>query len=166
MEKINNFIQYSNLFFMKNLFIILLAAIFIFTGIHCASSLKSGKDNIESSKPVSSHKPGFDCMDCHKPENLKIPSFKVAGTIYAENNEGLAKAVIKLYSDEKGSGAPVISLTSDKKGSFYTVSPVDFGTGLYPRVTFGTKTLIMDPPVTRGACNSCHGLNGEKIVIR
>jgi cytochrome c553 len=114
-----------------------------------------------------SHNAGQNCLSCHKSGGEGEGVFKVGGTVYKTGTTtGLSAVSVKLYSTADGTGTAVASLTSDNNGNFYTKSTLNFGTGLYVKVTSANGTSSMMSPITTGACNSCHGVSTGIITVQ
>jgi hypothetical protein len=113
------------------------------------------------------HNVGNDCLVCHKAGGGGDGVFTAGGTVYkAGTTTGAAGATIKLYSTPEGTGTPVATMTSEVSGNFHSQSPINFGAGLYAKITSSTGSSSMMAPVTSGACNSCHGATQEKITVQ
>jgi hypothetical protein len=115
----------------------------------------------------ANHNNGNDCLVCHKAGGGGDGTFSAGGTVYkAGTTIGATGVTIKLYASADGSGSPVATMTSEVGGNFYSKSSINFGTGLYVKITSSTGTSSMVSPVTNGACNSCHGTSQEKITVQ
>jgi hypothetical protein len=113
------------------------------------------------------HNVGNDCLVCHKAGGGGDGIFTAGGTVYkVGTTTGAAGATIKLFATSDGSGSPVATMTSEVSGNFHTQSSINFGTGLYVKVTSTNGTSSMMTPITTGACNSCHGVSHEKITVQ
>ncbi|MCS6901505.1 MAG: hypothetical protein RMJ98_10315 [Myxococcales bacterium] len=104
--------------------------------------------------------PGRDCIACHTREG-EGPRFTIAGTFYGASGQaddcfGASGAVIEV-TDAAGK---IVSLVSNPAGNFYTKDAVQFP--ITARVTFNGKTRQMSTPVSTGACNSCHTVQGAQ----
>ena len=111
----------------------------------------------QSSAMGTSHNTGKNCMGCHQ--------FTAAGSVY---NKALTSAFqgasVKLTSQPNGAGTVIGTFTTNKSGSFYTSSPINFGTGVYVSVTGSSGNVKhMASAITSGACNSCHGSSTTKV---
>jgi hypothetical protein len=150
---------------MKKIFLVLFTGILAILLIHCAATRKTENLKADLGSFMKSHNAGKDCMKCHNSDKIKKLAFTLAGTIYDKEKNGLKGAVIALYTKAEGTEKPVFDLTSDGKGSFYTMAPLDFKSGIFLRITSGTKTVVKNMPVHTGSCNSCHGKSEPGIVI-
>lgn len=113
------------------------------------------------------HNVGNDCLVCHKAGGGGDGVFTAGGTVYKTGTLlGAAGVTIKLYSSAEGTGTPVVTMTSEVSGNFHSQSPINFGAGLYAKITSSTGSSSMMTPVTSGACNSCHGVTQEKITVQ
>ena len=114
----------------------------------------------------ANHNVGNDCLVCHKAGGGGEGVFTAGGTVYKVGTSiGATDATIKLYSNAEGTGTPVVSMTSAVGGNFYSQSSINFGSGLYVRVTSAKGTSSMISPITTGGCNSCHGSSTGKITV-
>lgn len=113
------------------------------------------------------HNVGNDCLVCHKAGGGGDGIFTAGGTVYkAGTSIGATGAVIGLYTTADASGSPVATMTSIVGGNFYSKSPINFGSGLYVKITSDTGSSSMITPITTGACNSCHTITGVgKITV-
>lgn len=142
---------------MKKRFFAFLPLVALFAGgLFIFSCEKEEEEN------ESSHNAGQNCMTCHKSGGSGDGVWTVAGTVYNADGAALSGATIKLFSDAVGTGTALATLTSDKSGNFHTSTAINFGTGLYAKVTSGTSTISMVTPLVTGACNSCH-VEGNRI---
>jgi len=143
----------------------LLMAVVLMTGVTTwYACQKEGDDN----EGGASHNVGNDCLVCHKSGGGGDGIFSAGGTVYmAGTNTGATGATIQLFANAEHSGSPVASMTSQVGGNFYTKSAINFGNGLYVKITSTTGSSSMMTPITTGACNSCHGNGGiEKISVQ
>jgi predicted CXXCH cytochrome family protein len=88
--------------------------------------------------------PGTDCLFCHDGSGATTV-FTSAGTW-----PGPAGQTVTL-SD----GVRTIALQTNAAGNFYTSDPISFP------FTARVGGSTMDPPVTYGGCNECHGRGGD-----
>ena len=142
----------------------LLTAITLMAGVSmwfaCA---KDGGDNNDG----ANHNVGNDCLVCHRAGGGGDGIFSAGGTVYkAGTNTGATGATVKLFVAADGSGSPAATMTSEVGGNFYTKSSINFGGGLYIKVTSATGASSMMNPVTSGACNGCHGVSTGKITVQ
>ncbi|NOK24114.1 hypothetical protein, partial [Corallococcus carmarthensis] len=119
---------------------------------------------------TKSHEFGKDCMTCHQPNGPAKDPFTVSGSVSDEARAGIQKnCVIKLYTRRKAKGKLVATIYGDALGNFYTDKKIDFSKGLYPTLlgTPGVKedTKHMPRRIYSGDCNTCHGVNTEKLGI-
>ncbi|HAF30185.1 MAG TPA: hypothetical protein DCG75_14180 [Bacteroidales bacterium] len=118
----------------------------------------------EDDEEDESHNTGQNCMSCHIAGGSGEGVFSVAGSVYDNSKESvLPNASIRLYTDANGTGNLVATLLSDKNGNFYTTETIDFGSGLYVLAEGNTTSKNMISSITSGACNSCHGVNVDRI---
>ena len=122
---------------------------------------------ISSFTSNESHKAGENCMACHVSGGDGEGFFKVAGTVYNEQNTSVYPgATIKLYDGPNSTGTLVASIQVDENGNFYSTEDIDFSSGLYPSVVGSNSTEHMPSATTTGACNSCHGGSVDKIWVK
>lgn len=115
----------------------------------------------------ANHNVGNDCLVCHKAGGGGEGVFSAGGSVFkAGTTTGATGVSVKLYAASDGSGTPVATMTSEVGGNFYKKGSIDFGTGLYVKVTSTKGTSSMASPITTGACNSCHGINTAKITVQ
>lgn len=143
-------------------FLALSASIFI----ACEKDDNEFEENISYNFETESHNMGQNCMNCHNSNGPGEGIFNVAGTVYDSlQTNPLANGKVELFDAPSG-GNLVATLEVDGKGNFFTTNAIDFGTGLYPRVTsFTGKVKSMSIPLTTGACNGCHGVNQDRIWV-
>jgi len=140
-----------------------LSAMIVAAGIGLWYSCENEGDDHEGGP---NHNVGNDCLVCHKAGGGGEGVFTAGGTVYKFGTTiGATDATIKLYSNAEGTGTPIASMTSAVGGNFYTKSSINFGSGLYVKVTSANGTSSMMSPITTGACNSCHGSSTEKITV-
>jgi len=121
----------------------------------------------EENEGGANHNVGNNCLVCHQPGGGGEGTFYAGGTVFkAGTTTGATGATISLYSNPEFSGTPVVTMTSQVGGNFYTKSSINFGTGLYVKITSTTGSNSMSIPITSGACNSCHGVSTEKITVQ
>lgn len=125
------------------------------------------EDQGEENEGGPTHNAGNNCMVCHKAGGQGEGIFTAAGTVYkVGTSTGVNGATIKLYANADASGTPLATMTSNESGNFYTKSSIDFGTGLYVKVTTANGTTSMGSSITQGACNGCHGVVTDKITVQ
>jgi len=113
------------------------------------------------------HNVGNDCLMCHKAGGAGEGIFGAGGTVFKVGTTiGATGASVKLYTNADGSGSPVVTMTSEVGGNFFTKSTINFGTGLYVKVSSANGTSSMMSPIPTGACNSCHGISTGKITVQ
>lgn len=99
--------------------------------------------------------PGQDCQRCHR-EGGNAQPFSVSGTIFpgsaSTDLEGLEGATVLLVdaNDQQ------FALPTNAAGNFYTREDVQLPVAV--SVQIGSTTRHMEPLVTYGGCNRCHGL--------
>ncbi len=121
-----------------------------------------GDDNEDG----ANHNVGNDCLVCHKSGGGGEGVFTAGGTVYKVGTTiGATGANVELYANAEHTGSPVASMTSTVGGNFYTKNSINFGNGLYVKITSTTGTSSMMTPITTGACNSCHGQSTGKITV-
>jgi hypothetical protein len=142
----------------------LLIAFTLVAGVSMWYSCENEGDDNEGG---ANHNVGNNCLVCHKAGGGGDGIFTVGGTVYKTGTTtGATGATIKLYSNAEGTGTAVAAMTSEVGGNFYTKSSINFGTGLYVKVTSSNGTSSMMSPITSGACNSCHGVSTDKITVQ
>jgi hypothetical protein len=135
----------------------------LMAGIVIWNSCEKEADDPENE---ANHNVGNDCLMCHKAGGGGEGIFTAAGSVFkAGTTIGATGAVIRLYTTADFSGTPVASMTSVVGGNFYTKSPINFGSGLYVRITSSTGASSMISPIVNGSCNSCHGSVTGKISV-
>lgn len=142
---------------MKNYVIIILSV----TGL-LISSCEKKISQYDSNK---SHYTGQDCMQCHTSGGEGEGHFKVAGTVYDSTKINVyPKATIKLYSAAQGGGDLIKTIEVDGNGNFYTTEKVKFNKDVYPSVEgVGGDVKFMSTPISKGNCNSCHGVTTSNL---
>jgi hypothetical protein len=142
---------------MKNNFIMILSVTSILVS-SCEKKISQYNSN-------ESHYAGQDCMQCHKSGGDGEGHFKVAGTVYDSTEINVyPNATVKLYSAPQGGGDLINTIEVDGNGNFYTTDKVKFKKDVYPSVE-GTNGDVkyMSTPITKGSCNSCHGVTTSKL---
>ncbi len=109
------------------------------------------------------HRPGQPCRACHGGAGPGKPEFSIAGTIYAQRDNGQVKAGVTVnLTDTVGQTR---QLTSNQAGNFYI--SIDEWSPTFPvnvKLDFpGTPTIGMVNPIGRnGGCGFCHyGADGD-----
>ena len=107
-------------------------------------------------------------MQCHKSGEEGEGHFKVAGTVYdSTKNNVYPNATIKLFSAAIGGGDLIKTIEVDGNGNFYTTDKVKFKKDVYPSVTgVNGDVKYMSTPITKGNCNSCHGVTTNKLWVK
>jgi hypothetical protein len=107
------------------------------------------------------HNPGQNCMSCHNANNLAIPQFTVAGTLFdsATGGNPIAGATIEI-TDAMGMKHGLLTATN---GNFYTEQPLP-APFASPRATGCPNNAVMPGLPTTGSCNSCHQ-SGSQIHL-
>lgn len=124
-------------------------------------------DEGEGNEGGPTHNAGNNCLVCHKSGGQGDGIFTAGGTVYKTGTTtGVSGATIKLYANADGSGTPVVTMTSNESGNFYTKNSINFGTGLFVKVTSANGTTSMGSSITQGACNGCHGIVTDKISVQ
>jgi hypothetical protein len=121
--------------------------------------------NNSSNNTSRSHNVGKDCMSCHKKGGGGEGWFNVAGSAFQSNNAAAQNISVKLYTQANGTGNLVKEIQGDLLGNFYTTDIIPFGQGLYPVVEYNGNQHFMSGSITKGACNSCHGISTTKITV-
>lgn len=135
-------------------------------GTSCENEENENETVISSFNSDESHKDGQDCMNCHVAGGEGEGWFTVAGTVYdSTGNSTIPGSSVYLYSGPGGTGELVATVETDLKGNFYTTEDLDFGNGLYTRVTGETSTTDMMSKIMTGSCNSCHGASTGLIQL-
>lgn len=133
-----------------------LLAIALLAGVSLWYGCKK-ENNEEDGEGGATHNVSMDCLMCHRNGGGGDGIFTAGGTVYLTGTTiGATGAVVRLFASADGSGTPVATMTSSVGGNFYTKTPINFGTGLYVRITSSKGTSSMTNPVTTGSCNSCH----------
>ena len=74
--------------------------------------------------------------------------------------------IVRLFSAASDSGAERIMVDGDAKGNFYTSRDPGLTALLFPTVTTsGGHVSRMLEPISKGACNSCHGVTTGRILV-
>jgi cytochrome c553 len=142
----------------------------VFSAIICLSVLincnhaKMREENNSSANTDESHNQGLNCMNCHKKGGEGEGWFTIAGTAFRSNGASASNVIVKLYSQPGGQGELKKQITGDLLGNFFTTDLFGFGNGLYPSIEFEGNTKFMSSPISKGACNSCHGISTGNIV--
>jgi hypothetical protein len=126
-----------------------------------------GEGGISSSGSTESHNMGLNCMNCHAGTGEGQGCFEVGGTIFHADMQSLyGNCRVDLYTEPDGQGTLVSSITADGKGNVYSGKDIVWGKGLFPKVTSPDgKSETMLEPISKGACNSCHGMNTDRIFV-
>lgn len=153
---------------MKNKFLLFFLAITV-SGIIFSSCEDEGSNDtvISSYNSTKSHNAGKNCMSCHKSGGNGEGRFQAAGTVYKQDiTTVFPGTTVKLTSEPQGAGTVFAILEVDKKGNFYTTNSIDFTKDVYVSLSFAnSNTQFMYTKLTSGQCNSCHGVNINKIWI-
>jgi hypothetical protein len=124
---------------------------------------KEGDDDDD----LANHNVGNDCLMCHKTNGGGDGVFTAGGTVWKTGTTiGATGAKVELFASPGATGTPVVTMTTQVGGNFYTKSSINFGTGLYAKVSTENGSSTMITPVTTGACNSCHGVTTGKITVQ
>ncbi len=122
------------------------------------------EEKISSYNEMESHKTGENCMECHKSGGNGEGWFNIAGTVYdALQTSPFPNTTVKLYSGPNATGNLVAVIEVDGLGNFYTTNNIDFGNGLFVSVIGNQTTENMVSSISSGKCNSCHGVNTDRI---
>ena len=126
---------------------------------------RCGEKNNSATGSNRSHNVGHNCMNCHQEGGSGEGCFIVAGTTFnSSGSTAYPNATIKLYTQPNGGGTLAATIEGDAKGNFHSTDNLDFGSGLYPVVTNTIgQSVYMSSAITQGACNSCHGVNQDRI---
>ncbi len=100
-----------------------------------------------------SHNAGQNCMDCHTPGGEGEGWFEVAGTVYDSTRTNTPNATGTLH----------YTLQVDALGNFYTTEDMKAPGGLYVAVQGDNQTNNMQSILPSRNCNSCHGVETERI---
>jgi hypothetical protein len=101
--------------------------------------------------------PGQDCMraGCHAPSGGGAHPFSIAGTVYAgvslPDENGVEGADVHVV-DATGHTS---DLQTNAAGNFYSRDDLNYP--LTVSVQLGSSTRHMEPSVSDGGCNRCHG---------
>ena len=124
----------------------------------------ASEEKISMHNGKESHNAGKNCMTCHVSGGSGEGWFVAAGTVYDKQQANVyPNATVKLYDAPNGGGNLVATIEVDAYGNFYTTKDINYGSGLYPAVQGGSTTQYMGSMITKGACNSCHGVTTSKI---
>jgi hypothetical protein len=140
--------------------------------LHYDEIQKNGK---ESTASEDSHNAGQNCMRCHHDERNEASGtgtwWYFAGTAYTSNGSVVKSGgVVELWSEAGGKGNLIYKVPIDKAGNFYTSKIIDLRGGFFPRIISnnGQDTSMSQKAtgLVDGACNNCHGISTNKIVIK
>lgn len=147
---------------MKRIMVCMVMLAGLFVWFSCK---KDGGEN-DGADGGANHNVGNNCLVCHKAGGGGDGIFTAGGSVFkAGTTTGATGAVINLYPTSDLNGTPVATMTSAVGGNFYTKSAINFGTGLYVKITYNLGSVSMSQPLTSGACNSCHGVSVGKITV-
>jgi hypothetical protein len=148
--------------------------VFIFLAISTTLILQScekehegcDEDNISIAGDDESHNRGQNCMQCHIDGGEGEGCFVVAGTVYDSLQlNTVPSGKVEFFTEPNGQGQKIENVQIDSKGNFFTTDLFNFQ-GLYPAVTGPSGvTKYMSSSLTSGQCNSCHGVNTNKIWV-
>ena len=111
-----------------------------------------------------SHNAGTNCMTCHTQGGEGEGWFEVAGTVYdSARINTYPNATVKFYSGPNGTGTLHYTLQVDARGNFYTTEDMKAPGGLYVAVQGDHQTNYMQSILPSRNCNSCHGVETERI---
>jgi len=124
--------------------------------------------NISAYNDTESHNMGQNCMNCHKPGGKGKGAFQAAGNVYDSLQTTIrTNGTVKLYTGSNGSGSVKATIQVDGNGNFFTTETIDFTGGLYPCITGSNGDVHYMPySISMGQCNSCHGVNTNKIWLK
>jgi len=134
--------------------------------VSCKNEPACGETNVSSAGGDDSHNMGRNCMSCHTEGGEGDGCFNAAGTAYYSSGSTHSSAIVKLFTQPDGQGELRATIYGDSKGNFYTTDDINFSGGLYPAV-YGSSGEVeyMNSSITKGACNSCHGVSEERIEV-
>ena len=133
----------------------------------CEKEENENETNISSYNSSKSHHAGENCISCHKSGGPGEGWFTIAGTIYDDTKSAVYPgATVRLYTGPDGTEDLKATVEVDQRGNFYTTATIDFGSGLYVLVEGDELTNHMNPKISTGACNSCHGASVDRIWVR
>jgi len=146
---------------------VLLAAILLITAIQSCKHSKDGPvENISAHGKNQSHNMGQNCMNCHEPGGSGSGWFSIAGTAYNNNQSQTQPDItVKLYTGVNRTGSLEYTIEGDSRGNFYTTKYINFNQALYPVIEKDSSVRFMSTSLTTGACNSCHGVSTNKLMI-
>jgi len=77
------------------------------------------------------------------------------------------KATIKLYSAAQGGGNLIKTIEVDGNGNFYTTEKVKFKRDVYPSIEgVNGNVKFMSTPISKGNCNSFHGVTTSNLLAK
>jgi hypothetical protein len=140
------------------------SALFLFLTFVMLSCEDENETKISTYNDDESHNAGQNCMNCHTPGGEGEGWFEVAGTVYDSTlTNTYPNATVKFYSGPNGTGTLHYTLQVDALGNFYSTEDFNFANGLYVAVQGDLQTNHMLSSVNSGQCNSCHGVETERI---
>jgi hypothetical protein len=154
---------------IKYLFVTLLLSITIFLSQSCEDNSHEGcgETNISHFNDDNSHNNGKDCMTCHTDGGEGEGCFVISGSVYdSMKTSALPNVTLKLYTQVNGTGQLKYTVQGDKNGNFFTTDNINYG-GLFPTITGSSGEIhYMSTALTKGNCNSCHGVSTDKLWTR
>ena len=145
--------------FPKNLLVL-----FAMTMLVTLSCEEENETKISTYNDDESHNAGQNCMNCHTPGGEGEGWFEVAGTVYdSTRTNTYPNATVKFYSGPNGTGTLHYNLQVDAFGNFYTTEDMKAPGGLYVAVQGDNQTNHMQSILPSRNCNSCHGVETERI---
>ncbi len=124
------------------------------------------KNPKESKVNGRSHNSGKNCSSCHNVNGNEASSYwwTIAGTVYNTNGNVLNNTPIELWDGKNRTGNLIKKLTSDLNGNFYTNQIINFKSGLYPVMVYGTTVKTMTSEFNGGSCTSCHNGSTQALL--
>ena len=140
------------------------SALFLMLTFVMLSCEDENETKISTYNDDESHNAGQNCMDCHTPGGEGEGWFEVAGTVYdSTRTNTYPNATVKFYSGPNGTGTLHYTLQVDARGNFYTTEDMKAPGGLYVAVQGDHQTNYMQSILPSRNCNSCHGVETERI---
>lgn len=109
-----------------------------------------------------------NCLSCHIKGGNGDGVYTLGGTVF--KNDKKTKQIngfIKLYSGPNGTGTLMKTIEVDNIGNFFSDANYNFKLPLYPSAeTASGVKKYMSTPLSSGACNSCHGVSTDVIMVQ
>lgn len=85
--------------------------------------------------------------------------------MYDHYGNGAQGVQVLLFNGPGGTGGVHVALTTDRNGNVYTSQDINFGYGLHPAVVQNGDTSFMTIAIQDGACNRCHGVSTDRVLL-